>query len=78
MATRYRDQVAGVVGEPEAVRQVARELEVDPTVVQREAEPAPQPSGLGQEIAQAGGEAGQEQQKPRGNPLHDGKRSIHN
>ena len=72
------DQLAGVVGEPEALRQIARELEVDPTVVQRKAEPAPQPRGLGQEISQAGREAGQEQQKPQGNPLHDEKRSIHN
>ncbi len=63
---RAGDQLAGVVGEPEAVREIARELEVDPAVVQRKAEPAPQPRGLGQEVAQAGRGAAQEQQKPEG------------
>ena len=37
---RAGHHLAGVVGEPGAVREVARELQMDPTVVQRKAQPA--------------------------------------
>ena len=46
------------------MREVAGELQMNPTVVQRKAEPPLEAGDLREQVAQAGDEAGQEQQEP--------------
>ena len=50
---RAGHEVAGVVGETEAAGQIASELQMDPTVVERKPKPALQAGDLRQQVAQA-------------------------
>jgi hypothetical protein len=58
---RAGHQLAGVVGEAPALRQIAGELQVDPAVVQRKPEIAGEQPGLDGEVAEAGEQRGGQQ-----------------
>ena len=58
-----RHEVPGVVGEAEAARQIAGELQMNPAVVERKANRALEPGDLRQQVAQAGDRAGQQEER---------------